>query len=257
MKLKTLIIKEIRESVSTGKIIWLPVVFLLLGVMEPITTYYMPQILEVAGDIPKEVVEMIPTPTSEEVLLSVLSQFGLLGTALLVLSSMGSVSNERGNGALTLVMVRPISALQYLGSKWISQCFIAVGSFGLGYTLAYYYTVLLFGDIAFSTFLLSLFVYCLWVIFVISVTLVCSVCLKQNGGVAAVSLAVLAGLSVFSSFLPNYAKWSPSMVPQEIGTFFLSGTWSDTAFIAFSSSIGIVIALFVFAFVAFKRYEAY
>ena len=53
-----------------------------------------------------------------------MSQYGTIGTLLFVLATMGVISQERQNGSLTLVMVRPVSAFQYIGSKYAAQLFI-------------------------------------------------------------------------------------------------------------------------------------
>jgi ABC-2 type transport system permease protein len=36
--------KEMLETARTYKLIWIPVVFILLGAMQPVVTYYMPEI---------------------------------------------------------------------------------------------------------------------------------------------------------------------------------------------------------------------
>lgn len=41
--------KEMLEMWRSFKWLWVPLVFILLGIMQPVTTYYLPQILEMAG----------------------------------------------------------------------------------------------------------------------------------------------------------------------------------------------------------------
>ena len=52
--------KEMKESMRNGKWIWIPVVFMIIGVSQPLTSYYMPQILEAAGNLPDGAVIEIP-----------------------------------------------------------------------------------------------------------------------------------------------------------------------------------------------------
>lgn len=66
--------------------------FLLLGSSTPLSTYFMPQILENFGGLPEGAVIDIPTPTGTEVLAQTLSDFGLLGVLVLTLALMGIVS---------------------------------------------------------------------------------------------------------------------------------------------------------------------
>ena len=98
--------KEMKESMRNGKWIWLPIVLMIIGIMQPITSYYMPQILEMAGNLPEGAVIDIPMPSGEEVLISTFSQYGTIGTLLFVLALMNVISQERQNG-LVFVVVRP------------------------------------------------------------------------------------------------------------------------------------------------------
>jgi ABC-2 type transport system permease protein len=194
----TLFLKEMKESVQNGKWIWLPIAIIVIGISQPITTYYMPQILESAGNLPEGAIIEIPTPSGEEVLSSTLSQFGTIGTLLFVLASMGAISNERQNRALTLVMVRPVRPLQYISSKWSSQIIIALVSFLLSYGLSWYYTNLLFSPINWEAALGSFAIYSLWIIFILSLSILLGTCLKASSGIAGLSIVILGGLSVIT-----------------------------------------------------------
>ena len=94
--------KEMKESVRSGKWVWLPIVLMVIGLSQPLTTYYMPQILEMAGNLPEGAVIEIPKPSGEEVLIGTMSQYGTIGTLLFVLAMMGVISQERQTGSLTL-----------------------------------------------------------------------------------------------------------------------------------------------------------
>lgn len=45
--------REMLEMARSYKLIWIPVVFILLGIMQPLTTYYLPEILKASGDVPQ------------------------------------------------------------------------------------------------------------------------------------------------------------------------------------------------------------
>ena len=180
----TLLQKELTESLRNGKWIWLPVALIIIGITQPITTYYMPQILESAGNLPEGAIIEIPTPSGEEVLAGTLSQIGTIGTLLFILASMGAISNERQNGSLTLVMVRPVSALQYITSKWFSQFIIGFVSLFLSYVLTWYYTNLLFNPIKWEAMLSSFAIYSLWIVFILSITILAGTILKATSGIA-------------------------------------------------------------------------
>lgn len=46
-----LVNKEFTQMIRDFKIIWLPLVFILLGITQPVMTYYLPTILEALGAV--------------------------------------------------------------------------------------------------------------------------------------------------------------------------------------------------------------
>ena len=49
---KALLLKEWRESVRSFKILWIPLVFVLLGISDPLMNYFMEDILQAVCNIP-------------------------------------------------------------------------------------------------------------------------------------------------------------------------------------------------------------
>ncbi|WP_141433099.1 ABC transporter permease [Bacillus sp. 03113] len=253
----TLFQKEIKESFKDGKLIWLPIVFMILGISQPISSYYMQDILEMSGSLPKGTILKFPKPSGEEVLAQVLSQFGLIGTAIIVLSAMGCVASERNNGSLSLIMARPISSTQYITSKWASQAAILLVSFTLSYGLSYYYTSLLFHSVSIARFFSSLFIYSLWIIFVLTITLFFGVILRKAGGIAGASILLVSVLSLGSSLFSRYSKWSPSQAKNQAVSVLLEGVWGDSFLLMLISTVCFIFILLMGSVLLFKRYESY
>ncbi|WP_419871766.1 ABC transporter permease [Candidatus Pristimantibacillus sp. PTI5] len=201
--------KELLELVRSYKLLWVPLIFVLLGIMQPVSTYYMPVILEHAGSMPEGTVIEIPKPLGTEVLAQTLQQFGTLGVLVLVLACMGTVSGERNSGAASLILVKPISVLSYIGSKWTSMLLLAWGSLTAGYLASWYYTGLLFGEIPFSGVLSSLLVYGLWLSFVMAITLLFSALLRSPAAAAFSTLGGAIVLSLLAGLFPKIFGWGP------------------------------------------------
>lgn len=201
--------KELLELVRSYKLLWVPLIFVLLGIMQPVSTYYMPVILEHAGSMPEGTVIEIPKPLGAEVLAQTLQQFGTLGVLVLVLACMGTVSGERNSGAASLILVKPISVLSYIGSKWTSMLLLAWGSLTAGYLASWYYTGLLFGEVPFSGVLSSLLVYGLWLSFVMAITLLFSSLLRSPAAAAFSTLGGAVALSLLAGLFPKFMGWSP------------------------------------------------
>lgn len=249
--------KEWTESWRDGKLLWLPVILILLGLIQPLSLYYMPQIIDMAGNLPEGSVIDIPRPRGEEVMASTLSQFGTVGTAIFVFSVMGSIVHERNQESLSLVMARPVSPLQYIGSKWLQQVLLVLVSFAASYGLAFYYTNLLFGKVEFDRFLFSLSVYSIWIIFVMSVTMFFSALFRHIGGIAGMSICFIAFVSLAGSLFPRFTEWMPDKAKSQADYFIMHGSWDHAFGWMVFSSLGIVILLFMCTVFVFKRYESY
>lgn len=253
----TLLNKEMKESLKNGKWIWLPIVLIMIGVSQPLSSYYLPQILEVAGNLPEGAVIEFPTPSGEEVLIGTLSQFGSIGTLLFILATMSVISQERDNGSLTLVMVRPVSAIQYIGSKCVAQLLLLLSSFAASYLLTWYYTNLLFNSVPWSLVLSSLFVYSLWIVLTVVLTIFIGTLLRNSGGIAGVSVLLLGTVSLLSSLLPKYMKWSPANLREQASIILLQGEWFRSVSLVVFTTVGLALLLFSLAVLSFKRFESF
>lgn len=201
--------KELLELARSMKLLWVPLVFVALGIMQPVSLYYMPIILEHAGNLPEGAVIEIPTPAAGKVMADTLSQFGVLGLLVLVLVFMGTVSGERGSGTASMILVKPVSIAGFLVSKWTAMLLLACLSLLAGYAAAWYYTELLIGSFAAEAFAASFALYSLWLAFAMTVTLMFSSLLRSAAGAAFCSLGFLAALSLAANLLPQYVGWTP------------------------------------------------
>ncbi len=253
----TLFKKEWLEAWRDKKLIWLPVVLSLLAVSQPISTYFMPEILDMAGNLPDGAVIEIPVPSGEEVLAGTLSQFGMIGTAIFVLSAMGVISNERTSDSLSLVMARPVEPFEYISSKWVAQALIFLLSFALSYGLAYYYTNLLFNQVEFKRFISSLGVYSLWILFTLSITLFLGTLMKKNGGIAGLSIMTVATFSILGTLFPKFMGWSPANALNQAGSILLTGKWEESIGVMMFVSIALIFGLVLLSIFSFKKYESY
>ncbi|WP_054636111.1 ABC transporter permease [Thalassobacillus sp. C254] len=143
--------KECLEMWRNFKWIWVPLVFIILGLTEPLSTYYMPVIMESVGGLPEGAVFEMPMPSPGEVLMMTTSQFNMLGILVIVLASMGLISSERRSGVAGLILVRPVPHASYVTAKWTGMIVLGWLSLFLGYLASWYYTNLLFGSLSFGS----------------------------------------------------------------------------------------------------------
>lgn len=97
--------KEMLEMARSYKLIWIPVVFILLGIMQPLTTYYLPEILKASGDVPPGLLEGYEIPSAAAVMAQSLGQYGTIGMLVLALGAMNVLAGERYSGTMELILV--------------------------------------------------------------------------------------------------------------------------------------------------------
>lgn len=200
--------KEMLESVRNYKLIWIPVVFIILGIMQPLTSYYMPEILRASGDIPPALLESFEIPIAAEVMAQALGQYGSIGLLVLALGAMNAIAGERYSGTAEMVLVRPVSPVIIVFAKWAAQLTLIIIALGLGALGAGYYTEQLIGPLPWGAVIAAAALYGLWLLCIVSMTLLFSTFLR--GAVAAfLALFVAAGLSLAHSLLPSWFDWMP------------------------------------------------
>lgn len=247
--------KEVTEMIRNYKILWIPIVFILLGVMQPVSSYYMPQILDTFGGLPKGTILEMPVPTGEEVLMQVLSNYGMLGVLILVLSAMGIVSAERQSGVAGMVMMKPVPYSSYIISKWAGLITITLIALVIGYVASWYYTGLLIEPVAYERVFQSVAIYSIWLIFVVTMTLFFSTLMRGNGSVAFVTIFVVFAISTVTTLIGKYMKWSPATMIEHTQQVLLSGELESSFLLALITTIAIIFVALISSIQIFKRKE--
>lgn len=206
--------KEMLEMGRSYKWLWVPLVFLLLGIMQPLMTRFMPVILESAGNMPTGMTITIEPPSGIEVMAQTLGQYNSVGLMILVLSIMTLISGERQSGVSQMIFAKPVSYVSYAAAKWAIMLSLVTASFVLGYAGAWYYTIQLIGSVDTVAVVTSGFLYLLWLWFAGSLTLLMSSIMNAAAGIAFVSLGATILLSMASEWLPRYLTYSPGSLPK-------------------------------------------
>ncbi|WP_456274375.1 ABC transporter permease [Bacillus sp. AK031] len=247
--------KELLESRRNFKWLWMPIVFILFGITEPLSAYYMPDILNAVGNLPDGAVIKIPTPTSEEVLLSTIGQYSTMGVLIIVLAFMGTVSGEKKNGCASLVLVKPVSYFNYILSKWTAAIIVVWVSYGLGMLSSWYYINILFENISAAEFLQSLVIYGFWLSFVVTLTVFFSSITSSSGFAAFSAIGVSVLLSFVSSTLSEQLQWSPSQLSAYVAEILIDGNWSSELTLTLAVTTLLIGLLLFLSPVLFKKSE--
>lgn len=223
MQWRTLFKKEMIGSFRDRKWIWIPLVFILLTIMDPITTYYLPQILETVGGLPEGTMIEFPELTGAEAIMMSLSQLSSLGVLIIALSSMGIISSERKSGIAELILVKPVSFTAYITSKWAALLTIVWSAYLISMLAAWYYIGILYEFISVTEFLPLLFFYGLWLTLAASLSIFYNALCKTPGLVAFLTIGTLMFMSVITMVFNNHVSWSPNNLSSHIQTMLVTG----------------------------------
>ena len=248
--------KENTESLRNYRWLWMPLLFILLGIMQPVTTYYLPKIIDSLGDLPEGTVIEIPLPHAPEVLFSTLTQqFNMIGLLVIVLAFMSSVTAERKNGSAALILVKPVSFSSYMIAKWVMALLIVWFSYFMGMMANWYYTYQLFELVNLSLMLKGMFLFGLWLTFIVTLIFFFGSMSNTSGVTAALTLVVTIVLSFLSSVLSEKLDWLPSNILKYTGELWTNGYLSKGTIPTVIITICLIIILIVSSLSIFKRKE--
>jgi ABC-2 type transport system permease protein len=247
--------KEMLEMWRSFKWLWVPLVFILLGIMQPVTTYYLPQILESAGSLPEGTVIEIPTPTGEQVMAEVISQYSTIGILMLVLAGMAIISGEKQSRSISLILVRPLPHSTFITAKWAGLITLTITSLISGCLAGWYYTELLFGNVSVGHLASGVFAYGLWMIFVITVLVLMSTLLRGNSAVAFVTILIAVSLSILTDIFEHWMLWSPARLAHHTSSLLVNRVTGDGFLLSVGVSVAAMIAILMAAVSALKRQE--
>ena len=134
--------KELSEAWRTRRLPVVAVLFLVVGIISPLTARYLNEILAVAlGD---QLPVALPEPTVATVLEQLQKNLGQLGSLAAIALAMGSVSGELDRGTAALVLAQPVGRPAFLIAKLLAIAVVLGVSMLLGSTVAWIYTAILF-----------------------------------------------------------------------------------------------------------------
>lgn len=204
--------KELMQMIREMKVIWLPLVFILLGVTQPLMNYYLPEILEMLGG--GQGITIDPSMTIQsggEVLASTLgSQYDQLGIMIIVISIMGIIQSDKASGMLAFILTRPVKVGAYIGGKIFSNYLLVAFSITVGYFVSYIYTYFLFTEVPYTHVIIALIYYLIWALFIVSFTSMISTVFNSQGVIALISIVFILGCRVIVGLNPVLDSINPA-----------------------------------------------
>ncbi|MBM7096260.1 ABC transporter permease subunit [Bacillus sp. H-16] len=247
--------KELKEQWRSFKWLWVPLVFMLLGMMQPVTAFYLPEIMEQFGGLPEGAVFDIPLPGGGQVIAETLGQFSQIGTLILVLAFMGTIVNERVQGTWVMVLVKPVSYANFITAKWAGVATIVTVSYVLGLAAGIYYTVLLIESVPVGPVISGALIFLLWLLFLITLLLLFSSLFKSSAAVAFLTLGIAIVLSLISGVLPEFMEWSPGMLTSHSYEWLITGEPRDGLWLPVTVTAVLIACMISLSVYSVKRKE--
>ncbi|HEU0243675.1 MAG TPA: ABC transporter permease subunit [Candidatus Limnocylindrales bacterium] len=134
--------KELLEAWRTRRLPIVAVLFLVVGIVSPLTAKYLPQILTATlGD---QLPIPIPTPVAADALVQLQKNLGQLGALAAIALAMGSVSGELDRGTAALVLAQPATRGAFLAAKLVAIAVVLAVGVAAATVVAWIYTAILF-----------------------------------------------------------------------------------------------------------------
>jgi ABC-2 type transport system permease protein len=140
--LVVLLRKELSEAWRTRRILAVGILFLVLGMISPLTARYLPEILAFA--LADELAAPIPPATIEVAVIQLQQNLGQLGTLAAIALAMGAVAGELDRGTAAFVLAQPVTRGAFLTAKVLALALVLGIVTALAVAVAWGYTAVLF-----------------------------------------------------------------------------------------------------------------
>jgi len=242
--------KELREAARTHKLTVMGLLFLLFGIMNPLTAKILPEIL--SSVMPAGMSITLPAPSATDSWAQFFKNIPQMGLIVLVILFGGIMSNELNRGTLTQLLTKGLSRKTVVLAKYTASALIWTAAYALCFVVTYAYTVYFWPtDIVHSLLVSSIG---LWIFGLLLLsTLPLGGVLFQNSYGCLLLTGGLVVILYLLNILPALQPYNPVMLSSD-NMALLTGQRAATDFATpMIVTIGLVIAFLSTAIVVFNR----
>jgi len=198
--------KEFVENVRTYKVMIMAAVFLLLGMMNPITAKITPQLLK--EFMPEGIEITITEPTALDSWAQFFKNVPQMGLIVLIIVFSGIMANEFSRGTLINMLTKGLSRSTVILSKFTMAVFMWTGSYVLCFGVSYAYTAYFWTGDGISNIAFSVF--CLWLfgILLLAAVMLGSVLFKNSYGCLLFTGGFVVALFLIN-IVPKLQEYNP------------------------------------------------
>ncbi len=203
-----LLAKELQEAWRTRRLPLLALLFVLVGLVSPLTAKFLPDILKAAlGDQAAGI--PMPLADASAGLEQLQKNLGQLGALAAIALAMGAVSGELDRGTAALVLAQPVGRPAFLAAKLAAIGIVLAIATALAVAVAWIYTAILFETLPVGGWIalaaldwLALFAWA-------SLTLWASAATGSTTAAAGLGFVGLIALSI-AAVIPVVDQWLPA-----------------------------------------------
>ena len=254
MGFRVLLLKEMREQLRTNRLIAVAAIFLLFGILGPLTDRYMKELVDAIGTESGGFSIQVPPPSLEGDLVQIiknLSQFGIICALLL---GMGSVAWEKERGTAGMILTKPASRAAFLAAKLVAISLTLGIATALGTGVAYIYTLILYPTVFPPAGYAAMAILLWWMLVAFtSITLLASTVTRSAIAAAGIGLVALLVMGIVGA-LPTIGPYMPSSLSDPARAIAMG---QDPGSLAgpLVFNIALVPALFCITWLVFRRQE--
>lgn len=255
MQWRTLFQKEMLEHWRNKKWIWFPLVMILAANLDPISFYFLPEIIESVGNVPEGMVFDVPTLEPVEAFMMSIEALSTYGVVLIALIMMNTIVGERRLGIAEMILAKPVKFHHYLSTKWLGFVCMSIVALLLSLGMSWYYIEFLYGSIGVYQVFVTMMFYSLWFIFVVTLCIFYHTICKNVGLVLACTIGTLALMAGINSVIGHVVTWFPNNLSVHLQSFLLTEELSPELLGTASIILLLSLVLFLLAINIFQRRE--
>jgi ABC-2 type transport system permease protein len=252
--LLVLIRKEIQESVRDLRILWVPLVFICVGVMQPITMKMLPDILKKSAGSGITVDPNMLKQSGNQIFAGIFSQMDQFAIIVIALVLMSAIVKEKNDGTLDVLFSKPVTTGMYLASKFIPNALLMLVSAALGLLAGWYYTNIYFSNVTATQALQAIAVYLVWILFITFLSISASAICPKQLPAAAMSIGICIVMTLLDNLKNDTLNlFLPSTLSGHASELLMGKNWnSDWTLTIIITGVEIVLLILI-SFISMRR----
>ena len=235
--------KELLESLRTYRLIIMLIVFMLIGILSPLTALLMPRVIG-SLDLGEGVEIILPEPTAMDGWEQFFSNVGMMGMLILIIVFSGIMANEFSRGTLVNLLTKGLNRTTVILSKFVAATLVWTAAYLICLIVTMAYITFLW-ELDLQNAILAFVSPWLFGLFLIAMLTFGGVLFASFAG----SLALTGGMIITLMLLnvaPNIARYNPiSLAGSAVAL--LNGIQSVENFIPTIIICAVAIIIFIIA----------